>query len=726
MAVSYRKEEYTFLGDRIIYRGGGIFSDNKTELVIKNITHIESRLPFIENKLFGTGNVRIESAGSGVSEIVLKSVAKPLGYYKYMEDILKHNGFGLDKSNLIRKDKPSLIGVLLEVFFINNVGALFPFFIGLFIMGSSLPSLLFQSGGISKTALISGLLVFLLIGLISIVRFLDLKKRVYEIYDDVIVYTEGFLTKNYSFMPIENLSDSSLEQHLIEKIFGIYDVKISCQGSGQEIHFRNISDGPGMEKDIDSLIQGSSHIKEKVVLEKTKAVPIREEKKVSVKKVFNKDYTCNLKINLKKNLFIPLILFLPLIVVTFFLGFDAIQFWLFWVFFFGYFLIEALATKFIVKGQSIEKKFNFLNRKNLEFSCDKIMGVNIKESFVDKWFGTITIIFWSIGSGENIVFKNVNKNNELIKNLVSKVGITNKEIIHEMNSDWSFLRMLKAGVFSFIFVLVIIASSVVLALMFSPYFGLIAGAIVLFYLVEIFYSPIHYRRSKLKFYSDYVYFEKGVFFRNYYYSLFDNIKDYSTLKYIASDYGNIKFNVAGESIAGNNQNKTIVSNAFTINYIDGIPLNNNLIDIIFDSRPSRDKVLEMEKEIEKYSFKDVVISKPDVGPSVFGLVALSVIFFPLILLLPITLPILIWYIKVKGYYLQDSRVVSKWGIFYKKQLSVLHSKIDHVNSDEGFLNKIFHNGNISVNTTGSSVSELDVKDISDYKEFYKKLREHIR
>ena len=50
--IKYNKEKYIFLQNKIIHKSGSIFSDNETELVIRNITHVTLRLPFIENKLY--------------------------------------------------------------------------------------------------------------------------------------------------------------------------------------------------------------------------------------------------------------------------------------------------------------------------------------------------------------------------------------------------------------------------------------------------------------------------------------------------------------------------------------------------------------------------------------------------------------------------------------------------------------------------------------------------
>ena len=81
------------------------------------------QLPFLQNKFFKTGNVRIESAGSGSTEISLLAIDNPEQTYNFMENIMKKNGFNLTKSNLIQKEKPSGIGVFFEVFknFISTI-----------------------------------------------------------------------------------------------------------------------------------------------------------------------------------------------------------------------------------------------------------------------------------------------------------------------------------------------------------------------------------------------------------------------------------------------------------------------------------------------------------------------------------------------------------------------------------------------------------------------------
>jgi len=168
----------------------------------------------------------------------------------------------------------------------------------------------------------------------------------------------------------------------------------------------------------------------------------------------------------------------------------------------------------------------------------------------------------------------------------------------------------------------------------------------------------------------------------------------------------------------------MVSNYFKINYIDDIDTKNELIDIIFYQRPNAQQIIQIEQNIQSYSPKPILFSKPDIANSLTGLIIVSVIIFPLIALLPITIPLTIWWVKVKSYSIQPYRVVAKSGILYKKQVSILFNKIDHINYSQGMLNKIFKNGNISINTTGSSTSELIISNIHNFREFYDVLKKY--
>jgi membrane protein YdbS with pleckstrin-like domain len=79
---------------------------------------------------------------------------------------------------------------------------------------------------------------------------LDLSRRKYEVFTDSIYYSEGFLTKNYSFIPMENISDTENEQSFLSKVLGLHDFVISSQGANNKVLFKNMLGGQKMMESI--------------------------------------------------------------------------------------------------------------------------------------------------------------------------------------------------------------------------------------------------------------------------------------------------------------------------------------------------------------------------------------------------------------------------------------------------------------------------------------------
>ncbi len=730
--VQYRKENYIFLKDKIIRNSGGIFSDNETELIIKNITHVTMRLPYIENKLLKTGNVRVESAGSGVSEIFLKSIDNPSKMYEYVEKIMQYNGFKLSKSKSIQKERPSSIGVFFEVFrnLVTTLAILVWFFFDaeLSIIGFVLENSLFLY--------LSGFLALLAFGFLTF-RFLDLKRRVYSIYSDTITYQEGFLSKNYSFIPVENLSDSIITQTLIDKIFGLYDVKIGCQGSKQEVLFKNMVNGKEMESNIDKLI---SETKSLVGTGKQQTARVAETNKSTSNQAVSKpqityksktlprdtDFTAEYKMDTKRTM-VPLFIALPICLILFPLMFV-------WIIVLIQMAIKINSTKYFVKQKSIEEKYNFISSKNKEFTNDKIMSVIFKENFIDKWFNTCSIHFWSIGSSEDIKFVNIKKSEGMHKSILAKSGISAQEVIYKRDSNFKVVDFFKANLFLTLISAIIILGSSYFALTINPLIAIIPAAMVVLCIFIIIYKITYYKRSNFTFFKDYVYFTRGIFFKDFYYVLYDNIKDITTVRYPFSWQGSVRFNIAGELIVQEGKSQMLISNHFKINYIAGIDNKDELIDLVFYKRPDSKQLSEMERNISSYSPETIRISKPDLANSLVGWLLIGgilgliiyqfaqEILLPFILLLIILLGLVTWSVKAKSFSIQNYRIVANSGILYKKQTSIIFSKIDHINFSQGVFNKVFNNGNITVNTTGSSSAELIIQDIPDYKEFYEALK----
>ena len=92
----------------------------------------------------------------------------------------------------------------------------------------------------------------------------------------------------------------------------------------------------------------------------------------------------------------------------------------------------------------------------------------------------------------------------------------------------------------------------------------------------------------------------------------------------------------------------------------------------------------------------------------------------------ITIGAVIIIVKAVSYNIQSYRVYKCSGVVFKKQLSITFNKMDFIALEQGPINKMFGNGNITINTIGSSSPELTVKNIKDFKKFYEIVKDRYK
>lgn len=728
--IKYKKEKYFFLSGKLVHKGGGIFSDFERELSVKNITHVTMMLPFIQNKLFGTGYIRIESAGALTSEIFLRAVSKPKELYEKVINIMKSNGFKLTREKLVEQERPHPLAVFFEVFGIFVGAVLSIAYVSFYIIDEykiDMHKLVSE-----HSSLLIGGLGLIIIGVLAYcsLHFLDLKKRLYDLYEDTIAYTEGFLNKNFSFIPIENLSDSSITQSIPSRIFGLYDVKISCQGSGQEILFKNMENGELLSKNIDELISKTQSLTkdEPKVFAPDSSKNVEVSKPITQKIEPDRTYEDRFKMQALRT-WMPAIILSPLLIIIFPAAIvSAISN-----------IIAIKCNVFRIKADTIEHTFSFLSKKIKEFSLDKVTGVVFKESFIDKWCKTFSILFWSIGSGENVRFLNISKEEGLREKILAKKGIRKEDVIYALNSKYSAGNMIKGN----LYLNLIIALVLTLGFLFLPSYSLLLSfTVLLVYGLGFTYRTIYYKRSKIVFYENYIHFKRGLFFVDDFFVFYDDIKDISTTKFPCSNTGNLQFNVAGELVVKTRNGESITSNSFTIRFVKDISTLDELIDTIFHRRPSAEEISGITDDLVDTSLKPEHTTKPclsnyllfvlpclliaDVAAIAslhlcyytnlsFAYQALAVVNIAIIIMV-------VAVIKAISYNMQSYRLYERSGIIFKKQTSIIFTKMDFINFTQGPVNKIFRNGNITVNTTGSSKPELTIKNIMDFKKFYEILK----
>jgi len=734
----YEKEHYELHPDRFIYKGGGLASDFERELIVKNVTHVTVRQPFLENLIFKTGSVSVQSAGALDTEIHLKNISDPVGVYQRILAILRQNGFQLSRENIVQKEHPHRLAVFFEVFR-NTIGAL------LFLVYITLDIIEDKDIDAVKVwaehmpLIIALALVVLAVWIIfTIIHFLDLMRREYRLYDDTIEYTEGFLNRQQSVIPMENLSDSEITQSFISKMFGLYDIKLSCQGSNQEILFKNIANGDELSKNIDRLVAQKRSLVQ--ARKETPAAPktsgMGGSKPFQREIVYDREYTAEFRMKALR-LWVPVLVASPILLLLFPIGILVII----------RTLIAQNCNTFYVKADGFSHHYQLLASRVREFSLEKVTGIVFRRGIWDRLLGTCSITFWSIGSGQNIVFQAIPYDEQLVNDILGKKGLHPEEELHTLNSHFRITDFFKANL--------ILGTIYILATLSLFGLHLAAGlAPTVIAVLWLWFKAAYYGQNLMIFYRDYVHFHQGLVHLEDVYSLYDDIKDITTIRYPFSRMGNILFNVAGETISplyasqvqANPNVKLspmlLTSNQFKVHYVDNIPVMDEMIDTIFYKRPGSQEIKLMMQNPVDTSFESLHVSRPALGNTLakhgcwllpFDALAVVTLYYSfgrhdigaLSILFGLNAAILgsiIAGLLVVSNRIAEYRVLQRSGVLFKKQISVTYNKIDFVNMDQNLGNKIFGNGNVTINTVGSSKAELVIKNIPDFRQFYDMLK----
>lgn len=718
-AVAYRKEGYEFHERRFICRRGGLTSDQVTELEAKNITHVKLRLPWLRYKFFGVGDVIVESAGSSDAEIRIRSVQDPEEVYEFVRGLMQKNGFSLQRQKLLHEESPDFVGAAVEC-----LGLAATAFLGLVIgIGQIVAEANIEIDSPGVQYAILGLTALLLPGgLFGLtVHYLDLRRRKYRVYDDAIVYEEGFLTRDNAFIPYENIADASTRRTFVDQIVGLYDVAVSCQGTGQEIKFRRLRRGPELAKAIDDVVERS----EKEARAKAdKKARERAEAGESVAQTRargpapgvdpSKAWTAELRMSLVRGI-LP-ILFLAPAVPVFIMALIAV-------------VIRAATTRYSIRPSSVKSSFKFLSTVEREFGYDKITGVVVTESLWDKLMNTISVRLWSIGAGEPITLTHVKRDEVDLEALLNQAGIPSTEPIDEAPTAFGLGAFIRRFLPGMIFVALYTAGIGAIAALADPMavIGLILPLSILG--IGLVYSFLYYPKQRLLFHEHHVEQRSGLIIKRRFYAEYSKIKKVVLTRYPGGDTGAVQIFVAGEHHAGKQQqgipgaaggkaNKgMLIPYSFTAHYIEGIDQLSRSIDAAVEG------VLPTAEALRGVPAEEAELTAaPALGNTLFGLIAVSLILVPLAALLPFTLPYAIIAVRRRRYSLESRRVKFTYGILYRGQATVLYDRIDSLKHNQGLVNKMFGNANITLYTAGSSRPDLELKHLKDHRGFYDAIR----
>jgi uncharacterized membrane protein YdbT with pleckstrin-like domain len=711
--AAYRKERYELHESRVICHRGGLVSDQTTELEVRNITHVKLKLPWLRHKFYGVGDVVVETAGNA-RPVVMRVIREPEAVYAGLRERMKKNGYDLTQQQLFHEEQPALIGILGECFGLLSGTAV----VGLFV----LPNLLAAREVAKSPALdfalwgLLGLVVILLAAFV-VTRFLDLRRRTYRVYNDVVVYEEGFLTRHNAFIPYENIADANTRCSFFDRLFGLYDVQVSCQGSGADIKFRRLRNGVALSAAVDQLVVLACQKQKPAVHPAARgtALASRDRPRRAEPETIpvGEAMVAELGMHAGRTL-VPLLLLLPLFPL-----------WLVAMVQAG---IRLMSTRYSVRPGSVRHSYRFLTLHDREFAYDKITGLVIKQNLWDRLFGTMTVRFWSIGSGQPLEFAHVHGSQLDLPALMRQAGIPPASPEpYQADASFGVLTWLRARLKFLPGLLLAAAGIVVAAIQLDPVLYSLLLAPVLVAAGDCLHAKLHASRQRLRFHDHHIEAEQGVIAKRHYYARYRNVKRTTVTRYPAGDGGTLEIFVAGEEEIGQalqqkqGPRKMLKPCSFTTGFLPGVRDQGLLFDDILCGR-----VEPARQAVAAEPFELLLEARRAAGNAVVKLVLLSILLVPLVALLPLTLPLTVIRVKRWRYRVEAARVVTGWGIFYRSETSILLDRVDSLQQSQGPLNKLFKNGNVRIMTAGSSKPDLSIVDSPAYLALYEVIRERSR
>ena len=670
-AVAWKKERYEIHHKGLLARGGGLLSDRTTELDFRNVTHVKQRLSFLRYRLFNVGDVIVQSAGSSSAEVVFRSVREPDVLYEHIRQKLRDNGFSLQAKECLHSESPSTLGALLEVVQLL-LGASF-------VVGGGSSAVLAGLATLGPAGMVLAGLGAVLLPVVVLtwlgLHVVDLKRRTYEVHDDVIEYREGFLSRTNAFIPCENIADAATHQTFIDQALGLWDVRVSCQGSGADVAFRRLANGPALQAAVRDRVAHAQRLRqaeERAAVEGPASAeggapqPISRPGAAPVPA--EEAWTADLKMSMLRAVLSG-----------------------------G--LLPAIATRYRVGPSSLSSVYSLFGRRELEFAYDKVTGLQVSTGPWDALLGTFSVKIWSIGSATPITLAHVKRDDVDLEALLRQCGIPGGAAQLELPAAFSVGTFARAHAVGFFFWLPwVLASLCTLAV---PLAGSVAWA------------GLRARKQHLRLHEHHVELEQGVLFRRHTYARYDDIKKVTVQRYAGTDAGSLTLFVAGETqIQTSKGGTTVVPNRFTANYLPDVTPFITSLDALLQGRISAPQVTTALTVGQAAEYQ------PAVANGLTTLFLIGLFFPPLWLLAPWSVLAL----KRRRYRVEAERAVLEEGVVYRSHTSVLFDRIDSLKQGQGVLGKAFGNGNVTLFTAGSSQPDLLLRDCPEYETLYTAIR----
>lgn len=785
--VTYRRTFYEFYPDRLVAKRGGLFSTAKVDLPYRNITQVVLHLPFLERRLFQTGNLQIHSAGSSQGTAFLLSVQGPREVYRAMGSYMQDAGFSLSRATRVQREKPHPFGTLLDTsgLALGGIVALFTF--GLSIGGTVIDVMGLKSfyelfdvlrgtvehidGEKQTTAYRAtlGLAVLLVLGgLFGIVKlvlhYIDLNRRTYTLWEDVVDYSDGFLTETEMFIPIENLADTSINEPFLKRLFGIANVEINPQGAAGGVQFPSMPRAETFRNRLHKLIESSEGLKEKESVHdpSQSAHGARGSERDELPEGYRvfpgprlgpsgppREFRPSLFRGLFRALqraIAPTII-ASLIVVAAYVGILEIEevraeleglltpvvmvllplvaFGLTFIYHVFGALFLRFTTTFGFRKKQVTSIREFISRDEVEFTLDKITTFEVERSLLDRILGVESLQFSSIGNDAPLRFQDLRKSLGASEEIKERLHFEEDQALildeardlydasdadaleQEGYKPKSYRKIAPAAPpWSFVFERPILISFLFL-LAIGAYVGGqfyaegIYGVAILLLLPLLYLRElIQTRAKKLELFEDFLVFSEGILRRRKTYLAYAQARAIRHRRYPFSSRGKLWIQPGNDRV-------------IAIPYVDSLTGLHQELDRRLYSAPIR-------RLIQPENLKTLSLLKQK--PEARNAMIITVVLLFLAPLWPLLLPYLFLRYRRSTYFIEEGRLRVKRDLLYREEHTVLHNRIDQLVTHRGVLHTLCNNGAIQVLTIGSTTPEIELGPLREDENFFRVLK----
>jgi membrane protein YdbS with pleckstrin-like domain len=745
--VRYRKTTYELRPDRIVVRTGTLFGERTIELDLEQITMVEQRSPFLLDRFYGAGHITAQEAGSATQNARLAYVADPGRLYARIADSMRARGFSMQRETRVRRERPGPGGALLDL-----VGRLAAFLYAVVIFGfNSVQDIwvfLADDGGPSVRQLVEGnydvfaetpfaldVLVDMRIGTIVLgalallwgglfigAIYIDLLRRTYTLYDDVVDYEDGFLDKTYRFIPLENLADTKFEQPLHKRLFGFGDLRVSSRGASSAIVFQSLPRGGEFAAALEGLIEQTPDAP-RIDLHPQAEVEgeVEPEGAAPRRRRTVRPWPLRAVVGAIVGVLPLAALFMavPIFVVAqdevFEIGPVSLAS-------FGALLVGALvvtaglavvgavqrgvkawATEYSFDARRVVETFDFLTSRTTTFNIDKITSMSVLRNPLDLLMGTVTVKLRSIGTHETIDLAGIRHDREMIADLLEAVdlgagaGASRPAPLDSWRPDYSIGREMLAQWPIFAAMLSVWGAGFALGSLVDQmlWFGL--GAIVVTMVLVVPYlwwRAVYHRRVHMRFFENHLEVGGGLLIRFTHRAAWRHIRNIDALRYPLSTHGHLALATGG-------------GYSLTVGHLPDLFARQDRLDEHLGglrSTPADARTCAPHPATEVLRHLHFVVT---------------------LLTLPLSGPLVYLRYRRAEYLLERGRVVAEVGLVYRSRKTIRYDRIDHLETGRGLANTVFGTGDIEIYTVGSISRDLVLRSLHDIEGPLSTIRERI-